>query len=64
MPATALLAKLSKLKVVQGGVTVVGTPVVVGLQSMQIVSSPVAELFAVIGVHSSMLHRKDYCNFF
>ncbi|KAG4074901.1 hypothetical protein HA402_009326 [Bradysia odoriphaga] len=50
MPAASALAKLSKLKVIQAGITVIGSPVAIGLQSMQMIDAPSAEVFVILGV--------------
>lgn len=49
MPAASYLAKISKLKVIQAAVALVGAPVVIGLESMQMVNTQTAELYAILG---------------
>lgn len=62
LPLVGSFARISKLKVYQGGITVLGAPVGYGLQSMDIFSSPTAELFTVLGkpLIPSMLQRNVY----
>lgn len=49
-PSITFLAKLSKLKIYQSAVTVVGLPVLLGLESFQMVSIQTTQLFVILGM--------------
>lgn len=48
-PSIQFLAGLSKLKIYQSAFTAAGVPVLMGLESLQIVPAQMTELFAVLG---------------
>lgn len=49
-PQIKLIAGLNKLKIHQSAITAIGVPVLMGLESTQIVPPDTAELFAVLGI--------------
>lgn len=49
-PSITFLAKLSKLKIYQSVLTVVGVPVILGLQNFEIVSIQTTQLFVILGM--------------
>lgn len=54
-PQIKFFGGLNKLKIHQSAITAIGVPVLMGLESMQIVPPEATELFAVIGILSLIL---------
>lgn len=54
-PAIKFLSQLSKLKVLQAAFTSAGVPLLMGLESFQIVPTQTTALFAVIGMRIELV---------